>query len=86
MFLREHNGGAVQLLDRHPGMNDEQIFQRTRKIVIAEWQNIVYGEYLPMILGTSVMKSMGLELSETSAYNPGMDPSIRNSFATASYR
>ena len=33
------------------GATDEVIFQKARRVVIAEWQNIVYSEYLPVVLG-----------------------------------
>ncbi len=51
-------------------------------------QNVVYGEYLPAILSPADMKKYGLELKSTqrSKYDPEVDPSIRNSFATAAYR
>ena len=32
-------------------MDGEQLFQHARRLVIAEMQNILYGEYLPLILG-----------------------------------
>ena len=35
-------------------MKGEQLFQRARRLVIAEMQNILYGEYLPIILGNII--------------------------------
>jgi len=49
-------------------------------------QNVVYGEYLPVVLGEKVMKDSGLELKTNSKYEDDEDPSITNSFATAAYR
>jgi hypothetical protein len=34
-----------------PNLEDESVFQLARKILIAELQNIVYTEYLPLVLG-----------------------------------
>ena len=45
-------------------------------------QNIVYGEFLPTILGVDFMKNYGLIVSETTQYDPKVDPSIFNAFAT----
>ena len=56
------------------------------RIVIAEMQNIVYGQYLPNILGPETVKQYNLGIDQASAYNPDTDPSITNAFATAAYR
>ena len=49
-------------------------------------QNIVYGEYLPTILGVDFMKSYDLIVSEETKYDPNVDPSVFNAFATAAFR
>ena len=49
-------------------------------------QNIVYGQYLPDILGPETVTRFDLGIDEASDYNPDTDPSIINSFATAAYR
>ena len=85
LFLREHNRLATELAALRPDWNDEELFQRARRIVIAEWQNIVYSEYLPIVLGSTAMRDLDLDLDK-SEYDPNVDASIRNSFATASYR
>ena len=49
-------------------------------------QNIVYGQYLPNILGAETVKQYNLGIDQASTYNPDTDPSITNAFATAAYR
>ena len=67
----------------------EKIFQETRKIVIGEWQHIVYNEWLPVVLGPQYMKVFGLlPLTDgyTVDYDSTMDPRINNEFAAAAFR
>ena len=54
--------------------------------MIAEIQSIVYGEYLPVILGKEAVRKYGLSLDNGTEYNEKVDPSIMNSFTTAAYR
>ena len=56
------------------------------RIVIAEMQNIVYGQYLPEILGQETIDTFHLGIEEPTHYNADIDPSITNAFATAAYR
>ena len=49
-------------------------------------QNIVYGQYLPEVLGQETMDLFNLRIEEPSHYNPDADPSITNAFATAAFR
>ena len=39
-------------MGRMSSLEDESVFQLARKIRIAQLQNIVYTEYLPLVLGT----------------------------------
>ena len=49
-------------------------------------QNIVYGQYLPHILGPETMVEYDLGIDQASTYHPDTDPSITNAFATAAFR
>lgn len=49
-------------------------------------QNIVFGEYLPTILGVDFMKTYGLIVEEETKYHPNVDPTIFSSFGTAAFR
>ena len=55
--FREHNRIVQLIKENYPDMNEEELFQQARRLVIAEIQNIVYGEYLPLILGNTTSKT-----------------------------
>ncbi|MEM7591195.1 MAG: peroxidase family protein [Cyanobacteria bacterium P01_A01_bin.83] len=74
LFAREHNR-VVDLLPE--GLEEETKFQIARKVVIAKQQYITYNEYLP---------SIGIELDPYQGYDPDVDPSLTNEFATVGYR
>ena len=74
LFAREHNR-IVDLLPEN--LDEETKFQIARKVVIAEQQYITYNEYLP---------SIGIELDPYQGYDPNVNPSLTNEFATVGYR
>ena len=94
LFVREHNRlcGLLANDTRTNGWGDEAYYQNARRILIAEMQNVIYGEYLPVVLGSKAMEDNGLVLPlninsiSNSQYDVNEDPSITNSFATAAYR
>ncbi|MGF1580591.1 MAG: peroxidase family protein [Gemmataceae bacterium] len=79
LWVREHNWWADQIAEENPDWSDEEIYQATRAIVIAEIQSITYNEFLPALLGPEA-------LSDYEGYDPIVDPGIANIFSTASYR
>lgn len=62
------------------------MYQETRRLVAAQMQNVVFGEYLPTVLGVDFMKKYGLIVEENSSYDSRTDPSVFNSFATSAFR
>ena len=48
---------------------DEIIYQEARRLVAAEMQNVVYGEYLPTVLGVDYMQRHGLIVEEETRYD-----------------
>lgn len=50
-LLREHNRVARVLAGLNPHWNDERLYQEARRIVIAEWQQITYRDWLPWLIG-----------------------------------
>ncbi|XP_038060614.1 lactoperoxidase-like isoform X2 [Patiria miniata] len=90
VWLREHNRIARQLSRINPHWDGQTIFSEARKIVGAEWQHIVYNEYLPLLLGRRFARQhrldVNLETRPEYEYNGDVDATIRNGFATAALR
>ena len=89
IFVREHNRIARKLRELNPAWTDEKLFQESRRIVNAEWQHIVYNEWLPIVLGESYMSRFGLfPLTNgfSNSYREDFDPRITNAFAAAAFR
>ncbi|KAI0562492.1 heme peroxidase [Gracilaria domingensis] len=84
LFAREHNRVCDELIEalrqeRKVRQTDEWLYQQARRIVIAEIQNILYNEYLPLVLGRRALKPY-------KGYNPFEDTSIDIMFSTAAFR
>jgi hypothetical protein len=74
VMAREHN----RIVDLLPAdLPEEEKFQIARRVVGAEIQYITYNEFLP---------AMGVELPEYGGYDPNVNPSLTNEFATVGYR
>ena len=55
----------------------------------AEWQHIVYHEFLPVVLGTKFLENFNLiTLTKgfSNIYRNDFDPSVTNEFAAAAFR
>ncbi|XP_072949762.1 chorion peroxidase [Epargyreus clarus] len=88
IWTREHNRVARDLGRINPIWNEDKVFMETRRILQAEFQHIVYNEWLPLLLGPEIMKMFGLSPSAgySSSYNPRIDPSITVEFSTSAMR
>ncbi|OWK47191.1 peroxidase family protein [Fimbriiglobus ruber] len=79
LFVRNHNRLAAEFQKLNPTWTDEQLYQEARKINIAEYQDIVYNEWIPAVLGSQA-------LAPYSGYNPNVNPAIANEFSTVAFR
>ncbi|XP_073814847.1 peroxidase-like [Musca autumnalis] len=52
LLVREHNRLATILEKLNPHYSDEKIFQLARKINVAQYQKIIYYDWLPLVLGS----------------------------------
>ena len=90
LFINEHNRLAGILSKDSPSLSNDEIYEIVRKIVGAEIQNIVYNEFLPLVLGNETMSRYNLYLpqdfSENTNYNQSTDPTVSNEFATVAFR
>jgi len=81
VWAREHNYQVDQLTsyaEKH-NWTEDQLFEAARAITEAEWQNVIYNEYLPKLLGKNA-------LSEYEGYKSNVDPSIINEWTTVAFR
>ncbi|MBT8261552.1 MAG: T9SS type A sorting domain-containing protein [Bacteroidia bacterium] len=77
LWVREHNRLCDEIKDQNPSWNDEEIFQRARKIVGALIQVVTYEEFLPHI---------GIQIDPYAGYDDTVEPNILNTFSAAGYR
>ncbi len=79
VFLREHNRLAEIIAAEDLTLGDEEIYQIARALVGAIVQNIVYNEFVPLLIGENT-------LSQYEGYNSSVDASMINEFSHAGYR
>ena len=83
MFLREHNRIAGVLHKLNPHWKDETLFQETRRIINAIYQNIIYVEFLPLLIGPELMEIFHLnplKKGYLADYDNYLLPQIYNEF------
>jgi len=89
LFVREHNR-LVQILTKlNPRWSSERLYQEARRINVAQYQHITYKEWLPIVVGNTMMKTFGLNplsSGHSADYDDSFDPRINNEFATAAFR
>jgi hypothetical protein len=78
LFMREHNFWVSHLRRAQPGWTGDQLYDMARAITTAEYQNIVYREYLPLLIGPVLGPYRG--------YDPSVNAQVTQEFSTAAFR
>ncbi|XP_046387846.1 uncharacterized protein LOC124157292 [Ischnura elegans] len=89
LLAREHNRIVRELAKMNPTWSDEKLYQEGRHIMAAQMQHITYNEFLPIVLGPSMMSKLQLAPQKkgySSTYDPDVNPAVANNFATAAFR
>nr|CAG8499353.1 10418_t:CDS:2 [Entrophospora candida] len=74
IWIREHNFWAKKLLAENPTWDDTKLFENARRATIAEYQNVIFSEYLPALLGFKMPPYSGYDenvYADTSAVFAG---------------
>lgn len=82
LWMREHNRIANELSEINPHWDGNMLYHETRKIIGAMIQHITYAHWLPNVIGPYGMRMIG----EYKGYDPTVDVSVSNAFATAAMR
>ena len=77
IFVREHNHLVDELKSVNPRWSPTKVYLEARKINTAQIQHITYNEFVSLLLDRSLGRYF---------YNPQLDASTTNAFATASFR
>jgi peroxidase len=78
LFMREHNFWVGTLKVQHPNWTGDQLYNMAKAITTAEYQNIVYQEFLPLLLGPVLGPYRG--------YDPTVNAQVTQEFSTAAFR
>jgi peroxidase len=78
LFMREHNFWVGTLKAQHPDWGGDQLYNMAKAVTTAEYQNIVYNEYLPLLIGPVLEPYRG--------YVPTVNAQVTQEFSTAAFR
>jgi peroxidase len=78
LFMREHNFWVSTLKSQHPNWTGQQLYNMAKAITTAEYQNIVYQEYLPLLVGPVIGSYKG--------YDSTVNAQVTQEFSTAAFR
>ena len=78
LFMREHNLWVRTLQAQHPEWTGDQLYNMAKAITTAEYQNIIYTEYLPLLIGPV--------LGPYGGYNPNVNAQVTQEFSTVAFR
>lgn len=89
MFLREHNDIAKHLYELNAHWTDEMLYQEARRLSIAIFQNMIYKDFLPWLIGDENMKRFDLYSKKSGysyKYNDHLYPNAINEFVAGGFR
>ncbi|CAI5441932.1 unnamed protein product [Caenorhabditis angaria] len=89
VFHREHERVSTILSNINPHWGDEKVYQETRKFISAQFSNIVYSHYLPIVIGETYTDKYDLRpliKGYYKGYDENCDASILQPFATSAFR
>ncbi|GLH02037.1 Peroxidase [Gryllus bimaculatus] len=89
LFLRVHNKLAQKLSELNPHWDDETLYQEARRILIGQYQHIIYNEFLPVIVGAEFMAKHFLKPSASGLvdfYDEDLNPATLSSFTSSTFR
>ncbi|KAK5967554.1 Chorion peroxidase [Trichostrongylus colubriformis] len=89
MYIKEHNRIAALFKRSNPSWTDEQIFQESRRVNIAQYQHQVYSEYLPLVVGEKLWRDFGLSPLRSgfyTGYSPSINAALSAEFSAAAFR
>jgi peroxidase len=78
LFMREHNFWVATLNTQHPNWTGDQLYNMAKAITTAEYQNIVYKEFLPLLIGPVLRPYAG--------YDSTVNAQVTQEFSTAAFR
>lgn len=73
LLVRNHNSWAARVANIHADWTDDQLFWKARQLNVAEWQHMLFHEWLPALLGSEAPTPR----SSLTAYNPALVPAVR---------
>ena len=78
LFMREHNHWVRTLRAQHPGWSGGQLYDMAKAITTGEYQNIIYNEFLPLLIGAVIKPYV--------AYDAQVNPQVTQEFSSAAFR
>ncbi|XP_046388413.1 peroxidase-like [Ischnura elegans] len=82
IFVREHNRIARKLCAMHPDWEDEDVFQQARKIMIGIYHNMIYNQWLKLVVGIETQKKLKLPFFKLGpTYDANINPGAMNDLA-----
>ena len=72
LFNREHNRIAAALKSLNPTWSDNALYYEARRINIAQYQHIIFNEWLPVATGSASLKPL------TSGFYSGYNNAVHN--------